>query len=111
MPSPQDLSHHQEPPAEAWKFADLASLKEMLVGAAAAGVYKPDPMIPFALEPDEKIYRNFVDTYFGHTWNWAVDAYGSQDQLIFQIRNGLQPIQCPIRCSTVPTALENIISI
>jgi len=39
----------------------------MLVGAAAAGVYEPDPMIPFALEPDEKIYRNFVDTYFGHT--------------------------------------------
>ena len=111
VPSPQDFSHHQEPPAGAWKFAELASLKEMLVGAAAAGAYEPDPMIPFALEPDETIYRNFVDKYFGHTWKWVVDAYGNQDQLIFQIRNGTKPIQRPIRRSTVPTALENITNI
>lgn len=53
-------------PGDAWKFAQLESLRDMLVTAAEAGRFTPDPLIPFDLEPSEKVFSGFMAHYFHH---------------------------------------------
>ena len=44
-------------PGDAWKFAELGSLKGVLMAAANAGKFIPDPMIPFDREPREDVSK------------------------------------------------------
>lgn len=62
-PKPNHSAAMQDP-GDAWKFAELGSLKGVLMAAANAGKFIPDPMIRFDVEPREEIYRNFIDHYF-----------------------------------------------
>ena len=60
------LANSWKDPGLAWQFADLVSLKEMLVAAAQAGKYEPDPLLPFDLEPSEELFKRYVAHYFSH---------------------------------------------
>ena len=61
-----DIEPYWKDPGLAWQFADLVSLKEMLVAAAQAGKYEPDPLLPFDLEPSEELFKRYVAHYFSH---------------------------------------------
>ena len=53
-------------PGDAWKFAQLESLRDLLVTAADTGRFTPDPLIPFDLEPSEQVFSGFMAHYFHH---------------------------------------------
>ena len=54
----------RQDPGESWKFADLASVKDMLLEAKQNNKFTPDPLIPFDLEPSECVFTQFMDHYF-----------------------------------------------
>lgn len=66
---PCNFSFHWNQPAlqdpgSAWRFARLDGLCKMLSKAAAEEQWKPDPTIPFSVEPSEKVFKDFMLEYF-----------------------------------------------
>lgn len=62
------VSHH--PPAlpqdanEAWQFADLNKVRDMLLAAAKEKKFVPDPLIPFEAVPSKDVFEAFMGAYF-----------------------------------------------
>ena len=67
MDGPQ-VSHHppalRQDPNEAWQFADLGKVRDMLLSAAKEKKFVPDPLIPFDVAPSKHVFQAFMKAYF-----------------------------------------------
>ena len=62
-PCPRFFGNATQDPGDAWHFAELQGLVRYLEVAAHEGRFKPDPRIPFAVEPSRELCEQVLADY------------------------------------------------
>lgn len=52
-----------EDPGDAWHFAELEGLVEILRDAADQGLFMPDPNIPLSVKPSEEAFKRALANF------------------------------------------------
>ena len=55
----------QDPPDDLWSRGNLAELLAMMELAVQEGRYKPDPLVPMALQPSRAVFLQYREHLFG----------------------------------------------